>query len=493
MILPATPGTSMNFFQYFARIAPRLSKLSGPLRDLTAQHKKFIPTEEHRRGFEEAKKHLLDEKVNCIRTPSSDPSDTLVLWTDASMNSISCLLTQCLEPLTDEFPKKKRLYIIGCFSSVIKPAWRNWPIWLLELISFYEATRKFRTILIGRPFYVITDSRVVTMWTSLDLVPKDLARRILALQKFQYRIIFCESRINPADCISRLGTAGDPGGTYPRFIRARLFNSKGQKIDWESVFSRRKADEAREFFLRNRNQALSRAADDPRDDMYASDDDDEDDLIFGPDHTVEKASTVETPPIQAEDPKTIYAAINAVELTDEERDEGRIEEEDDAGIEPEEALSVKLPNYADAMARAEILEKQIGPTADFIRQIIREEIPLPGKYESQLLSISMRLYLRTKSLFRMNEDGILFRLWTHPDGRVDTLIFLEEEPFAALLEKEHGFLRQSGAFGISHTGRRKTMVALSKVFFAFEMRRKVHDFVNSCSVCRLNTNPVSSA
>ena len=153
--------SKLAFFQYFARIAPRLSELLGPLRDLTAQHKKFIPTEEHRRGFEEAKKHLLDEKVNCIRTPSSDPSDTLVLWTDASVNSISCLLTQCLEPLTDEFPKKKHLYIIGCFSSVIKPAWRNWPIWLLELISFYEATRKFRTILIGRPFYVITDSRVV--------------------------------------------------------------------------------------------------------------------------------------------------------------------------------------------------------------------------------------------------------------------------------------------------------------------------------------------
>ena len=131
--------SKLAFFQYFARIAPRLSELLGPLRDLTAQHKKFIPTEEHRRGFEEAKKHLLDEKVNCIRTPSSDPSDTLVLWTDASVNSISCLLTQCLEPLTDKFPKKKRLYIIGCFSSVIKPAWRNWPIWLLELISFYEA------------------------------------------------------------------------------------------------------------------------------------------------------------------------------------------------------------------------------------------------------------------------------------------------------------------------------------------------------------------
>ena len=93
----------------------------------------------------------------------------------------------------------------------------------------------------------------------------------------------------------------------------------------------------------------------------------------------------------------------------------------------------------------------------------------------------------------MNDDGILFRLWTHPDGRVDTLIFIEEEPFAALLRKVHGFLRQSGAFGISHAGQRKTMLALSRVFFAFGMRKKIHDFVNSCSVCQLNTNPVSSA
>ena len=93
----------------------------------------------------------------------------------------------------------------------------------------------------------------------------------------------------------------------------------------------------------------------------------------------------------------------------------------------------------------------------------------------------------------MNDDGILFRLWTHPDGRVDTLIFIEEEPFGALLKKEHGFLRQSGAFSISHAGQRKTMVALRRVFFAFGMRKKIQDFVNLCSVCRLNTNPVSSA
>ena len=94
---------------------------------------------------------------------------------------------------------KKKLHIVGCFSSVIKAGWENYPIWLLELLAFYEATRKFSYLLSNRPFWLITDSRVLQSWCSLSLVPKSLARRVLSLQRFQYRVLFVESRVNPAD------------------------------------------------------------------------------------------------------------------------------------------------------------------------------------------------------------------------------------------------------------------------------------------------------
>ena len=84
--------------------------------------------------------------------------------------------------------------------------------------------RKWATFLAGKPFFVLTDSSTVRHWVSLDKVPKDLARKIIHLQKFQYKILFIESRINPADIFSRMDTE-TPEGTYPRFLRARVFNS----------------------------------------------------------------------------------------------------------------------------------------------------------------------------------------------------------------------------------------------------------------------------
>ena len=45
----------------------------------------------------------------------------------------------------------------------------------------------------------------------------------------------------------------DPGlaqeGEFPRFLCQQIFNSKGVAILWHDLFSQRKSDEAREFFL----------------------------------------------------------------------------------------------------------------------------------------------------------------------------------------------------------------------------------------------------
>ena len=87
---------------------------------------------------------------------------------------------------------KKLLHIIGCCSSTIDETWCNYPIWLLELLAFHHATTKFSWLLLARPFFLITDSTVVKMWASLDLVPKDLARKILSLQRFQYKVLYID-------------------------------------------------------------------------------------------------------------------------------------------------------------------------------------------------------------------------------------------------------------------------------------------------------------
>ena len=57
--------------------------------------------------------------------------------------------------------KWQHLHIIGCWSSVIQETWKNYPIWLLELIALWETCRKFRWFLSARPFWAVTDSSTV--------------------------------------------------------------------------------------------------------------------------------------------------------------------------------------------------------------------------------------------------------------------------------------------------------------------------------------------
>merc|ERR1711911_146181 len=117
--------SKLAFFNYFSRLVPRLSEILAPLRRMASTKVRFRPTDEHRRAFEDAKSHLLDPAVNVIRMPSQDQSDTILLWTDASSTSISALLSQMLTPIGGG---KKSLFIIGCFSSTIKPTWAVYPI-----------------------------------------------------------------------------------------------------------------------------------------------------------------------------------------------------------------------------------------------------------------------------------------------------------------------------------------------------------------------------
>ena len=482
--------SKLAFFQYFMRIAPRLSELTASLRRLAVSKVRFRPEPHHVEDFEAAKKHLLDEQVNCIRMPSQDPRDTIVLWTDASANSISCLVTQMLEPL--ELPvdglRKKRLYIVGCFSSVIKPGWVNYPIWLLELLAFSEATRKFSFLLCGRAFFVCTDSRTTQYFASLDLVPKSLCRRIMALQKFEYRLIFVESRINPADCLSRLQPGPAPVGEYPRFLRARIFNSRGEPVPWQKLFSHRKSEEAREFFQRSCNQSLSTAADLPPPD---EDEEEEDDgLLFAPDHELEEPSKPSAL-LEPEVARDVYATVSAIDLNDEEMESGENEilEEDD--LDDPFLEGVSLPTFNDERLE-EVRRMQNDETLEEIRDFIGGKREIPGKHEALGLNLHLRYFLRNRSLFRVSPQGVLFRLWTTTKGETHPLIVVGAAAFRKLIGDVHSFTTE-GDNRLCHIGRRKTMLALEKTYYAFEMRKTINDFISKCAICRLNSHPISSA
>ena len=150
---------------------------------------------------------------------------------------------------------------MACWSSVLKTAWQNYPIWLCKLLSLAETLHKHKWLFQGRAFYVCTDSRLVEQWASLDNMPRDIARRVISLQAYDYRIIYIQSRINPSDAFSRIPPTDQSDSTYPRPLKGRIFNSEGVNIPYEQLFSARKAKKQEIFFLAKRHQQMSSACD----------------------------------------------------------------------------------------------------------------------------------------------------------------------------------------------------------------------------------------
>ena len=536
-----------SFFAYFISSVPKLSELMEPLRRLARPNTRFKPTDEDRQSFEKLKEHLLNPVNGVIRMPSSDLSDTIIVWTDSSQNSLGALITQKLFPLphTNLEPTKRHLTIIGCWSRLIDPNWSNYPIWYLELLALEETTRKYRYLLEGRQFFVMTDSSTVRSWASLELVPVDISRRILRLQQFNFKILFVESRINPSDWTTRISSS-KPEITFPRFLEDRIVNANGETVPWTDLFCDEKFEEATGFFQRSRRQNLAEARD--------KDDQQVDSSIHStsarlqsttssmessphPSTTVgrieapsalqstsssdpkigrrKKASTKrqaissmppslkaskDSPPSRtASSPaETTRAArkkndansfdaidsatVAAFGLDDEEIDAGVDELLEDAPINEDVFDGVVLPTF-DWADLTEVLHLQTGDKdVETITDFIETNRPSPDKTTALSLSLPVQQFLRHRSNFKLSTQQVLYRLWTKRDGTFEKLIVVGEEAFKKLIKETH----TSPSSALRHLGKRKTFTALNKTYFAFAGRKHVQKIIASCPNCALN-------
>ena len=481
--------SKLAFMMYFLPIAPRLNELLAPFRKFAKQGVKFQLTDEHVEAWEAAKSHLLDDKTNAIRMPSSDPSDVLAVWTDSSASVISCIISQMQRPISAEDGDEKKLYIIACWSSTIPTAWENYPIWLLELISLANCCRKYKHLLAARVFYCLTDSTVLTMWASLDLIPKDLARKILGLQKFQYRLLYIEGKINPADCFSRLENIPPPAGNYPRFVYNRIYNARGEAIPWQQLFSKEKCEEARNFFVRHRRQTLSKAVDS----IGAKVVEDEDEDIFDePDSTIEVLVDASNEPVASklhgdDSAEQIIASIAALELDDDDIAAGRVEETLDTPVDDPLLNDVTLPVFDDDHLRR-IKNYQNDEIIEQCKKLVDGRSPIPSKIEALSLPTQLQDLLRHFSNFKLTSQGVLMRLWIHRNEEVSTLVVVSDQALQQILKTTHEF-KANVPTQTAHLGQRKTMAIISKAYFAFHMRRQINKYISSCAICRLNTYP----
>ena len=481
--------STLAFFAYFLILSPRLSELLAPMRKFAGAKVRYQPDDETRKSFEEAKQHLLSPEVGAIRTPSPDIEDDVFMFTDASSNALSAILTQ-KQYESDERTGPKRLYIIGVWSGTVPKTSRTLPIWISELYALYSASLRWASFLLPRRYVVISDSSTILNWTNLDLIPNDLARRIIFLQRFKYKILWVKTVINPADVFSRQDGETAPEGTYPSFAAGRIVNAQGDDIPLEKLFSREKRVEMEKFFGGGeRRQPMSRPVAPKEMERHREKDRKEEERQLG--GLAEKVETadseivecVEGIPEEAEFSPEFDArevTLMAMAIGDDDIKAGRTNDEDEEL--PDNSLKeIKIPPI-EKHRKKEVESWQKDTMVKQIKEYLEKDLPQPTKYEAMALPVEIKHFLNHRSLFRL-ENNVVYRLWVDKEGNVNPLIVLGESALHETMRKIHQD---------THAGFRPMFKMISNKFYAFHLRKKVQTYVASCPSCILNNHPITT-
>ena len=335
----------------------------------------------------------------------------------------------------------------------------------------------------------------VRTWASLERVPRDLARRIMRLQEFQYRILWLESRCNPADVLSRPTAQPAVTCSFPRFLENRIVNARGEFIDHRLLFSEQKMRETEEYFRKNRRQAMAEAVS-PVDNVEEVVSEEADaaaresilEAIARPEErkTIDSNESIGSS-VQAAGCSSI--SCGAVGLDDEAIDQGIVDELFDVPVDGAVGADKPLLNFDDfRLVRVRELQSDDDDIA-LIKGYISGQLPKPDKTEVLLSSKAVKHYFRNESSFRLTDQGILTRLWLMKDGSVNDLIVVGKSKYEEMVRDAH-FNPQSDT---RHFGKRKTFANVNKVYFGFSGREVTAGVVATCASCRLNNHTRSSA
>ena len=607
------------FFSWFLDANPRLSEALGPLRDLGKANVKFRPTELHHKAFEKAKEILLDENMGRIRFPSADLDDEIFIFTDASQYSVAAVVAQMQFPTSKEVAAgedatKKRLYIVQCFSKTLAPEKRFLPPFYKEFLALFHCVERYQYLLTARPFMVITDNQVVRHWANLEKVDDAMVRKIVFLQGFQFKIIFVETRLQPADIMTRLdGDEEKVDGIYrTRFLKGRIFNGSGKEIPLSSLFNKEISESLRTFFWKTKRTTQSA----PSDETTKSDDKTTERAEMTSNATTDaKVRSIREAGSTARDPearlrKTLdswkFKIANSSERGGRVRNSrrlrtaplrrkatwtntpeaahsffaGKATTQDPSSREILECGHGADEVTKEMLARADCglcegcpllftedlstmahcaclcarnldyLRKQIWPvqisdenaeggrtevTADVITDDAIEDVGTPefddenrdkaksmqdncdviskmkkilkgdltfDKYSILLEPKEIQDFYRHKSLFRLNNQDILFRLWTHADGTVRFLLVVSSTAFEELLQRTHELRveytvtanRRRRVIGTAdaagtHAGVHRTLRTLGQHYYIHSMKRRVEEYIRQCAVCLANRHP----
>ena len=174
--------------------------------------------------------------------------------------------------------------------------------------------------------------------------------------------------------------------------------------------------------------------------------------------------------------KTVLHEVNSYRISTEDQ----MDEQIDMTI-TDEFESYELPT----LEKSELERMKTMQTEDNLvmqcKRWIEGTEPLPNKTETLGLTAETLSILRHLNLFKLSDQGIIFRLFVDSKGKVETLVFLHGYNLERLIWETHE------SYG--HIGINKVMSILKKNFYTTGLRYKCIEVIRKCVTC-IKYNPI---
>jgi deoxyuridine 5'-triphosphate nucleotidohydrolase len=176
---------------YYRRFIPNFAKIAGPLTELTHKDKEFQMTDAALQALQELKDRLTNAPVLRL----ADPHLPFIVTTDASDYAIGAVLEQ------EENGVRRP---VEFYSKTLNKAQRNWPAYDKELHAIIEATKHWRTYLMGKHFTVYTDHMPLKYLRNKDRLPHRHVEYLDWLSLYDFEVHYKPGKANRvADALSR--------------------------------------------------------------------------------------------------------------------------------------------------------------------------------------------------------------------------------------------------------------------------------------------------
>eukprot|EP00923_Selenidium_pygospionis_P042587 GHVN01073599.1.p1 GENE.GHVN01073599.1~~GHVN01073599.1.p1 ORF type:complete len:499 (-),score=36.13 GHVN01073599.1:1844-3205(-) len=189
----------LGLVNYYREYIPKLAELSTPMIELTKKYVKFKWGDEQEKAFVAVKEMLNSDQL--LKTP--DYTREFIVQTDASGTGLGAILSQ-----KDEHGREK---IVSLASRVLNKHERNYSIPEKECLAIVFALKKFRYIIHGRRFRVVTDHRALQWLDKHKDEKSKLMRWALEMQEMGDFLIEYRAGVDNgnADAFSRLVDTGE--------------------------------------------------------------------------------------------------------------------------------------------------------------------------------------------------------------------------------------------------------------------------------------------